>query len=132
MIGCAPFELARVNRSVCIALAIAMYFMSLTGVTGIYFARCVILNYVPSWVNSLFDRGTQLAVAIARYDGSPVDLARQIEDADSSAVLEAFLGASTVRLERLRDGYCYGGGLRVLTWLPSFLAPYARLDDFIP
>jgi len=38
-----------------------------------------------------------------------------------------------IRLERLKDGYCYGtGGLRTLTWIPDYLKPYARLSDFIP
>lgn len=131
-LGCIPLNSRLVNRSTCIVLAIASCFLPLTGVTGLYFARSVILNYLPRWINGLFDRSTQFAAAIAGYEGSHFDLARQIEPCGSSRLIHVFLGASPVRLERLRDGYSYGRSLRTLSWLPSFLAPLARLDDFIP
>lgn len=133
LLGTVPADMPSLNRSACIVLALSLWASTVTGVTGIYFARCAILGYLPGWFIQLFDRDTQFATAIANYDGSKFDLARQVEPLGASELLNAILGASAVRLERLRDGYCYGrDSLRTLTWLPSYLAPYARLSDFIP
>lgn len=133
ILGCAPFNLPRVNRSACLVWALALWTMPITGITGIYFARCAFLSYLPGWVSALFGRETQFATAIAGYQGNRFDLARQVEPIGLSGLFDSILGASSVRLERLRDGYCYGtGGLRTLTWLPDYLTPFARLSDFIP
>jgi len=75
-LGCAPFELPRVDRSACIVWAVTIWLLPITGITGIYFARCVFLSYLPGWVSKLFGQGTQFATAIASYGGNRFDLAR--------------------------------------------------------
>lgn len=58
ILGTAPADLPNLNRSACIVSALSLWTSTVTGVTGIYFARCAILGYFPGWVIQLFDRDT--------------------------------------------------------------------------